>query len=80
MIATLIPCSRRAMFSKLNGLTCSLAPLLPATPSRSAARYDSLVLRVIILDIPVLLWLARRLLAPGVDPQWNGQWRFRGCQ
>ncbi len=30
MIATLIPCSRRAMFSKLNGLTCFLAPSLPA--------------------------------------------------
>jgi hypothetical protein len=30
VIATLIPCSRRATFSKLNGLTCFLAPLLPA--------------------------------------------------
>ena len=30
VIATLIPCSRRVMFSKLNGLTCFLAPLLPA--------------------------------------------------
>ena len=32
VIATLIPCSRRVMFSKLNGLTCFLAPLLPAPP------------------------------------------------
>jgi hypothetical protein len=34
VIATLIPCSRRAMFSKLNGLTCFLAPLLP-TPQEA---------------------------------------------
>jgi hypothetical protein len=52
-----------------------LPDTVTGTPSRSAARYDSLVLRVIILAIPVLFWLARRLLAPGVDPQWNGQWR-----
>ena len=40
MIATLIPCSRRAVFSKLNSLTCFLAPLLP-TP-RIAADIDEL--------------------------------------
>jgi hypothetical protein len=39
VIATLIPCSRRAVFSKLNSLTYFLAPLLsaPQDPTGSAA-------------------------------------------